>query len=916
MSSPQPDGDSGMFLAIVNELIERAVAQSEGGPADRTAPPPASNEDAEEPTDAALQAAVDACAVDQVLEWLSDSEKKQRYKRVADCCVGSATFMAALIASLKASKPNDATQKLLSKVVLWASSLEPLAAHDGLLPDAVRYLGHKIRRCDRTAVQAARLLTKRSGKFVRLLAASPSVLTGLFCMLRDEQAWVRDAFMACLEKVADNPRFDVTAFAKEVAEEYGALPRFLSSIKCKTSPKVGGLVTKILAALPPLDDVYTAERSDLLKGDTEEVGRLVDRLSRSRDRGSEMTGRDIAMGLERTYLSDALKKALEVTRNGHPAIALAFIEPLTRVIGEPFVMAIRSLISPGSGAHPPGEYHHERNGVAFYMIKGGLARHAASPGLFPDTATLEAAIQIGGAPLAKLLNSIAKDDPGRLAMAAQVASVLNCVPSDVQSRASRTSEFLGEFLGIIHPAMKLAASPDADTAARSSALTLVANLTQTPAAEQRAARVVAGVLKRGQPLQHGVVSDVATVVGRLVSIEAKGPLDEAPTKFCNAISNLDRFGGKLDNGDGARLLPNFYEALLKQTAYSPPAIAELALGAGMQSPARRPALDLIDKSKQLFLQTPRVNQRLEDSFSTNRDRVVDARTLFELNIALGFTGTTRQILDQFADRLAQRLARWEANRASSPPTDNESKQKERERSQRIARHEKAINALRHPKVGLLNQFQLLQDGVEAYKQAQARDAAAAAPPLSGAGAAADQPAAIQQLAPPPGPPAPQAPLPAIAPPPATWLITDAEIFEYLDGKISLTPNCDKCEVARTDPAARLAYTEQGGRGVARDVSLKSACPLFEHGVSKKRLAELLDHVTSLGPYQKRQRADQYMRTKHDVTPLGTPDGAVPYNVSLYHLSQAGRYTPVDATGALSTGAAPPRHKEFYQGFQV
>jgi len=177
-------------------------------------------------------------------------------------------------------------------------------------------------------------------------------------------------------------------------------------------------------------------------------------------------------------------------------------------------------------------------------------------------------------------------------------------------------------------------------------------------------------------------------------------------------------------------------------------------------------------------------------------------------------------------------------------------------------------------------------------------------------------AAAQQLAPPPGPPVPQAPLLAIAPPPATLLTTDEEIFSHLDGLISLKPDCAKCEVARTDPAARLAFTEQGGKGATRDVSLKSACPLFEHGVSKNRLRELLDDVTSLGKVAKRQKVDQYMLDKRGATPLGKPDGAVPYNVSLYHLSQTGRYTPVDATGALSTGATPPRHKEFYQGFQV
>ena len=149
------------------------------------------------------------------------------------------------------------------------------------------------------------------------------------------------------------------------------------------------------------------------------------------------------------------------------------------------------------------------------------------------------------------------------------------------------------------------------------------------------------------------------------------------------------------------------------------------------------------------------------------------------------------------------------------------------------------------------------------------------------------------------------------------LTTDEEIFAHLDGKISLTPDCAKCVVARKDPAARLAYTEQGGRGVARDVGLISACPLFEHGVSKKRLAELLDDVTPLGNIAKRQKVDQYMWTKHSVTPLGKPDGAVPHNVPLYHRSAAGVYTPVGTQGGPSTSTANvPRHKGFYQGYQL
>ena len=72
-----------------------------------------------------------------------------------------------------------------------------------------------------------------------------------------------------------------------------------------------------------------------------------------------------------------------------------------------------------------------------------------------------------------------------------------------------------------------------------------------------------------QPLQHGVVSDVVTVIGSAVSIEAMGPLDEPMAKFCNAMSDLDRFRPAL-----GPLLANVFEVYLKQTASSPPAIGE------------------------------------------------------------------------------------------------------------------------------------------------------------------------------------------------------------------------------------------------------------------------------------------------------------------------------------------------------
>ena len=906
---------------LVTELVTR-VEENDSAPVVRLAPPPVSSGDggdAEEPTAAAVQAAVDGLRSDHLSKWLVDPQKKHQHRLIVDCCVGSRPYMLYLLGSLKASGAGWHHHWCL---VSKASSLEPL---DDLLPQVIRILGNEKARQSSWADETARILAMRSDTFVQLLASDPAVLTCLFMRLDQTQTpAVRGRFMACLEKVADNPRFNVAAFASAVVKEHSALPSFLLSVKCATSRKVCDFVDKILAALPPLDDAYTAERSDFIKSDEWEVERLKDRLSRGFKTDQDVTLR------RSCSLSDELKQAITIQDgNGQPAIDTVLIEPLTRVIGEPFVTAIRPLIASG------GANHQQHLQAAFHMLKGSLARHEALKDPEKgttweeesgDVVSVEATLGVGGAPLAKALDRMAKTNPRLFKTLAQVTSLLRREPSDNQSRdprfRSKTADFVDELASgtIIHSAVKFAAlepspaQPDAG-ATRSSALNFVADLTQTPAAEQRAARIVTGVPVQGSLRQQGVVSDVATVLGKAVSIEATGALDKPTAKFCNAVSKLDRFSN-LRNG--SMLLPNLYEVYNKQTANSPPAIGELALGAaGTQPPARRPALDVLNKAKQLFLQTSRVEQRLEESFSTHRDCVVEAQTLFELHIPLEYKGTPRQILAQFADRLEQFHARLLQQGGTG------TKLEAKRYAERLNRFRKAIIALRNPKPTLEKEFLSKLDAVESIRQlhARARDAAALA--LAASGAAADQPAATE-LAPPPaalpapaGQPAPPAPLLAIAPPPASLLTTDEEIFAHLDGKISLTPDCAKCVVARTDPAARLAYTEQGGRGVARVVGLISACPLFEHGVSKKRLAELLDDVTALGNIAKRQKVDQYMWTKHSVTPLGKPDGAVPHNVPLYHRSAAGVYTPVGTQGGPSTSTANvPRHKGFFQGFQL
>ena len=118
-------------------------------------------------------------------------------------------------------------------------------------------------------------------------------------------------------------------------------------------------------------------------------------------------------------------------------------------------------------------------------------------------------------------------------------------------------------------------------------------------------------------------------------------------------------------------------------------------------------------------------------------------------------------------------------------------------------------------------------------------------------------------------------------------------------------DCARCEVARTNLAARQTFGDPSevGNGRTRDMARSRACPLAAHGVTKRQIAELLGPVTSLQPMAKRAKVAQYMQEVHGVTPLGREDGAKPYLVSLYQ-QNGGQY---EVAG---------RQTDFYQGFEL
>jgi len=145
--------------------------------------------------------------------------------------------------------------------------------------------------------------------------------------------------------------------------------------------------------------------------------------------------------------------------------------------------------------------------------------------------------------------------------------------------------------------------------------------------------------------------------------------------------------------------------------------------------------------------------------------------------------------------------------------------------------------------------------------------------------------------------------------PAT--VAPPDIFRALDARLRprAAGDCAKCHVARTDPEARLCFSADAGRGHTRNIGATRACPLFEHGVAKRQLADLLP--SSLSDIAKRHKVEAFMLNHHGVTPLGKPDGKRPHRVSLYN--EQGQ--TVDGHGnPLTSGQF--QHQDFYQGFRI
>lgn len=164
---------------------------------------------------------------------------------------------------------------------------------------------------------------------------------------------------------------------------------------------------------------------------------------------------------------------------------------------------------------------------------------------------------------------------------------------------------------------------------------------------------------------------------------------------------------------------------------------------------------------------------------------------------------------------------------------------------------------------------------------------------------ASAPSASLALIPPAPPPSATTPMAsAHSAPLAIMPPAPPSLDGYLRNHVHPRTDCAKCIVAcGADASVRESFASNGGKGRARDVSRKHACPLAAHAISASR-----DGVTLVEQYErdhgiklpnKKQKFQESMRNTFGVEPLGKPPS---YKVTLY--------TPprVDASLALEGGA--------------
>ena len=167
---------------------------------------------------------------------------------------------------------------------------------------------------------------------------------------------------------------------------------------------------------------------------------------------------------------------------------------------------------------------------------------------------------------------------------------------------------------------------------------------------------------------------------------------------------------------------------------------------------------------------------------------------------------------------------------------------------------------------------------------------------------------------PSAPSAPSAPLALPQPSPTT---------SYLRRRVRPRLDCAKCEIARgPDPSVRANFAEEGGRGRARNVSAKRACPLAAHAINATDGVELLeqyerDHGVRLT--NKKQKFMDFMSSEYNVERLGKRPS---FAVSLYRarvnaaLAVQGGEIKLNLKSSGYEVAEEARSKDNYMGFMI
>jgi len=460
--------------------------------------------------------------------------------------------------------------------------------------------------------------------------------------------------------------------------------------------------------------------------------------------------------------------------------------------------------------------------------------------------------------------------------------------------------FAGEETLYATTTLALAPTPSAQAdSVRAAALHLLSALTRVPCVAVAVAENLTGVDSTNKYHLSSTVSNVGKILhlGCTPSAAVEGGAEGTWDEFAGALLHLKRHGRP-------EMLSNVYHAVMEEGSDIFGGRANVALGGG-----GGPVPAVIEEARLLFVKHGQAQELMEKNF-TGREMRLPTRVVLQLAVALHMTGADPYtICRRLAELLRVKLLEIQN---VQPPSDEKPAEAQRRRL-RIGRFDKAITSLTNPAPKLLSDINEQRETARAMVAAVAASSGVGASSSFGGGAGSSALA----LLPPSQPPAPcvsaalAAPMALAAPPPQPTI--GNVLFAQLDARLKEHQGCARCAVARDDEGARLAYTEEGGTGRTRNIGAIRCCPLFEHGITKRRLAEMVGGPGS--HTAKRRRVDQYMTSRFGVTPLGKPTGEKPYDVAVYKMDEDGRYIAVGMDGqSASLERKFPRVREFYQGF--